>query len=209
MSANFDPKALFSLSYGLYLVTSHDGQRDNGMIANTACQQTDSPCRVSVTINKANYSHDVIRKTGKMNVHCLSKDTPFAVFERFGFHSGKDTDKFADAPVTRRSQNGLAVVEENVNAWLSLEVEQYIDLGTHGMFICSVPEAETLSSVPSLTYADYHRDVKPKRQPQPQAEKTVYVCRVCGYVYEGDPLPEDYVCPLCKHDASYFDKVTK
>jgi flavin reductase (DIM6/NTAB) family NADH-FMN oxidoreductase RutF len=200
---NIDPSALFRIGYGLYVVTSHDGQKDNGMIVNTVTQVTSAPNRVAVTINKTAYSHEIIQKTGKMNVNCLSVDAPFAVFEAFGFRSGRDTDKFADCTPTR-SANGLVVLPRYINAYLSLSVEQYVDLGTHGLFICDVYEAGVLSDKESMTYAYYHANVKPKPQPKEEAKKG-WVCKICGYVYEGDPLPDDFVCPWCKHGAEDFE----
>lgn len=203
MSMNYDPKALFKIGYGLYVVTCNDSKKDNGLIVNTVIQVTSTPVRVAVTINKENYSHGVIRKTGMMNVNCLTEEAPFKVFEAFGFQSGRDVDKFADC-VPLRSENGLAVLPRYINAMMSLKVEQYVDLGTHGMFICSVTEASVLSDAPSMTYAYYHSKVKPK----PQTEKKKgYVCKICGYIHEGDELPEDFVCPICKHGAADFEEI--
>ncbi len=197
-----DLTALFRIGYGLYVVTTNDGVRDNGLIVNTVSQVTDTPCRVTVTVNKSNYSHDTIRKTGKMNVNCLSVEAPFKVFEVFGFQSGREVDKFADCTPTR-SENGLVVLPRYINACFSLTVEDYVDLGTHGMFICAVTEAAVVSDVESMTYAYYHANVKPK----PTAKKKGYVCKICGYVYEGEALPEDFVCPLCKHGAADFEEL--
>ena len=195
--------ALFKIGYGLYVVTSNDGEKDNGLIVNTVVQVTNTPDRIAVTINKQNYSHDTIKNNGVMNVNCLTEEAPFSVFETFGFVSGRNTDKFADhTPL--RSANGLAILPQYINAYMSLKVEQYIDLGTHGMFICSVTEADVISDKESMTYAYYHKYVKPK--PAPKAVKG-YVCKICGYVYEGDPLPADFVCPLCKHGASDFEPI--
>lgn len=199
-----DLSALFRIGYGLYVVTSHDGNRDNGLIVNNVTQVTDSPNRVAVTIHKKNYSHHVIRQTGRMNVNCLSVDAPFALFETFGFQSGRNTDKFAGME-TLRSDNGLVFLPRYINAVLSLQVEQYVDLGTHGMFICSLTEARVISDAESMTYAYYHKEVKP--QPE-TAGKKGFVCKVCGYVYEGDTLPEDYICPLCKHGAADFEEIS-
>lgn len=199
--ANFDQKALYKLGYGLYVVTSNDGERDNGLIVNTVMQVTDTPCRVAVAINKSNYSHDVIKNSGILNVNCLSVEAPFKVFEVFGFQSGRDVNKFADC-TPERTANGLVMLPRYINAVLSLTVEQYVDLGTHGMFICAVTEAATISDAESMTYAYYHANVKPKPAP---AKKKGYVCKICGYVYEGDPLPEDFVCPWCKHGAEDFE----
>ena len=198
-----DLTALFRIGYGLYVVTSNDGKKDNGLIVNTVTQVTNTPNRLAVTINKENYSHHVIKQTGKMNVNCLSEDAPFAVFEAFGFRSGRNVDKFADCRPLR-SDNGLVFLPRYINAFLSLKVEQYVDLDTHGMFICSVTEARVISDRPTMTYTYYQDHVKPK----PAVEgKKGYVCKICGYVYEGDPLPEDFICPLCKHGAADFEPI--
>lgn len=198
-----DMTALFKIGYGLYVVTSNDGKKDNGLIVNTVAQVSDSPKRISVTINKANYSHHVIKQTGKMNVNCLTVDTPFSIFEKFGFASGRNVDKFAgETPL--RSDNGLVFLSSYINSFMSLTVEQYVDLGSHGMFICTIDEARVMSDKETMTYSYYHEHVKPK----PKTEgKRGYVCKICGYVYEGDPLPEDFICPLCKHPASDFEPI--
>ncbi len=199
-----DMSALFKLGYGLYVVTSHDGTKDNGLIVNTVTQLTDNPYRVAVNINKANYSHHIIQQTGRMNVNCLSTETPFQVFQNFGFQSGRTADKFADS-TPLRSDNGLVFLSRYINAFLSLQVEQYVDLETHGMFICRVTEARVISDAETMTYTYYQEHVKPK----PAAEgKKGYVCKVCGYIYEGDTLPEDFVCPLCKHGAADFEPIS-
>ena len=198
-----DVKALFRIGYGLYVVTCNDGKKDNGLIVNTVTQLTDTPTRVAVTINKKNYSHHVIKQTGKMNVNCLTTDAPFKVFESFGFVSGRTIDKFADC-TPNRSENGLVVLPRYINAFISLEVENYVDMDTHGMFICTVTEARVLSDKETMTYTYYQENVKPK--PQTEGKKG-YVCKVCGYVYEGEELPEDFVCPLCKHGPADFEKI--
>ena len=196
-------KALFHIGYGLYVVTSHDGKKDNGLIVNTVTQVTSTPNRIAVTINKANYSHHIIKQTGIMNINCLTVDAPFSVFEAFGFVSGRNVDKFANCEPLR-SDNGLVFLPRYINSFMSLKVEQYIDLDTHGMFICSVTEARVLSDRETMTYTYYQEHVKPK----PKVEgKKGYVCTVCGYLYEGDELPDDFVCPLCKHGASDFEPV--
>ena len=200
-----DLSALFKIGYGLYVVTANDGKRDNGLIVNTVTQVTNTPNRIAVTINKENYSHHVIKQTGIMNVNCLSTDAPFSIFERFGFQSGRNTDKFADFE-TLRSDNGLAFLPRYINALMSLKVEQYVDLDTHGMFICSVTESRVLSDKDTMTYTYYQENVKPK--PETEGKKG-YVCKICGYVYEGEELPEDFICPWCKHPASDFEKVVK
>ncbi len=199
-----DFKALFKIGYGLYVVTSNDGNKDNGLIVNAVTQVTDSPNRVAVTINKANYSHHVIKQTGKMNVNCLSVEAPFSVFECFGFRSGRTVDKFEGWENLLRSDNGLVFLPKYINAMMSLEVEQYVDLDTHGMFICRVTESRVLSDRETMTYTFYQQNVKPK--PQTEGKKG-YVCTVCGYVYEGDTLPDDFVCPLCKHGPADFEEI--
>ncbi|MBR3864356.1 MAG: flavin reductase [Clostridia bacterium] len=198
-----DLTALFNIGYGLYVVTSSDGKKDNGLIVNTVSQVTSVPNRISVTINKENYSHHVIKNSGIMNVNCLTIDAPFSVFERFGFQSGRTANKFEGYEFLR-SDNGLAFLPRNINSFMSLKVESYVDLDTHGMFICSVTESRVLSNRESMTYAYYHSNVKPK--PQTEGKKG-YVCKICGFVYEGDSLPEDYICPLCKHSASDFEPI--
>ena len=206
MENKIDTTALFKIGYGLYVVTSNDGKRDNGLIVNTVMQVTDSPVRVAVAINKKNYSHDVIKESGKMNVNCLSTEAPFKVFETFGFKSGRDTDKFEGCS-PKYSQNGLVYLPHYINAYFSLAVESYVDLGSHGMFICSVTEAETVSNVESMTYSYYHANVKPKpKKPESQTDKKRYVCTVCGFIHEGE-LPEDYECPLCNHGREAFEEL--
>ena len=195
-----DPTALFRIGYGLYVVTSNDGKKDNGLIVNTVIQLTDQPNRVAVNINKENYSHHVIKQTGVMNVNCLSVEAPFQVFENFGFQSGRQADKFAGWE-TPRSENGLVILPKYINAFMSLKVEQYVDLGTHGMFICSVTEARVINKKDTMTYTYYQENVKPK--PQTEGKKG-FVCTVCGYIYEGDVLPDDFICPLCKHGVAEF-----
>ena len=198
-----DMSALFNIGYGLYVVTSSDGTKDNGLIVNTVSQVTDSPNREAVTINKANYSHHVIKKTGIMNVNVLDTSAPFFVFQHFGFQSGRTIDKFSGCE-DLRSDNGLRFLPRYINSFMSLKVEQYVDLDTHGMFICSVTEARVMSDRDTMTYTFYHENVKP--QPE-TAGKKGYVCKVCGWVYEGDTLPDDIVCPLCKHGAADFEPI--
>ena len=198
-----DMTALFRIGYGLYVVTSNDGKKDNGLIVNTVTQLTDTPNRIAVNINKANYSHHVIKQTGVLNVNCLSVDAPFSIFQQFGFQTGRSVDKFAGQEVYR-SDNGLVFLDKYINAFMSLKVEQYVDLGTHGMFICSVTEARVMSDQDTMTYTYYQKYVKP--QPETEGKKG-FVCKVCGYIYEGDELPEDYICPLCKHGAVDFEPI--
>ena len=198
-----DMTALFKIGYGLYVVTSNGGNKDNGLIVNTVTQLTDNPYRVAVNINKENYSHHVIKQTGVMNVNCLSVEAPFEVFQRYGFQSGRQTDKFAGVEKLR-SDNGLVFLPKYINAFMSLKVDQYVDLGTHGMFICSVTEARVMSDKDTMTYTYYQKNVKPK--PQTEGKKG-FVCKVCGFIYEGDELPEDYICPLCKHGVADFEPI--
>ena len=198
-----DLTALFRIGYGLYVVTSNDGKKDNGLIINTVIQLTDTPNRVAVNINKANYSHHVIKQTGMLNVNCLSTEAPFSVFQQFGFQTGRSVDKFAGQTV-HRSDNRLVFLDKYINAFMSLKVEDYVDLGTHGMFICSVTEARVMSNQETMTYTYYQNNVKPK--PETEGKKG-FVCKVCGYIYEGDELPADYICPLCKHGAADFEPI--
>ena len=198
-----DMTALFKIGYGLYVVTCNDGKKDNGLIVNTVTQLTDTPNRVAVNINKQNYSHHVIKQTGKLNVNCLSVEAPFSVFQHFGFQSGRSVDKFADYEALR-SDNGLPFLPRYINAFMSLEVESYVDLDTHGMFICKVTEARVMSDKDTMTYTYYQKNVKPK--PETEGKKG-WVCKVCGYIYEGEELPDDYICPLCKHGVADFEKI--
>lgn len=198
-----DLSALFNIGYGLYVVTSNDGKKDNGLIVNTVTQVTNTPNRIAVAISKENYSHHVIKQTGKMNINCLTVDAPFKVFETFGFQSGRNVDKFASCEPLR-ADNGLVFLPRYINSFMSLKVEQYVDLDTHGMFICSITESRVFSDRETMTYTYYQNNVKPK--PQTEGKKG-YVCKICGYIYEGDVLPDDYVCPLCKHGAADFEPI--
>ena len=197
-----DGKAMFKLSYGLFVLTARDGAKDNGCIINTAAQLTSSPMRISITVNKANYTHDMIQKTGVFNVSILSESTPFSVFQQYGFQSGRTADKLSGGEP--RTENGVAYLAEHANAVISGKVISTVDCGTHTLFIADVTEAHVLSKEASATYAYYFEHIKPK--PQPAAEKKKgYVCKICGYVYEGETLPPDFVCPLCKHGADDFE----
>ena len=198
-----DLSALFNIGYGLYVVTSNDGTKDNGLIVNTVSQVTNTPNRVAVTINKANYSYHVIKQTGIMNVNCLDVSAPFSVFQNYGFQSGRTADKFAGVEELR-SDNGLRFLPRYINSFMSLKVESFVDLDTHGMFICSVTEARVMSDKETMTYTYYQNNVKPK--PETEGKKG-FVCKVCGWVYEGDTLPDDIVCPLCKHGAADFEPI--
>ena len=198
-----DLTALFNIGYGLYVITSNDGRKDNGLIVNTVTQVTNTPNRIAVTINKESYSHHVIKQTCKMNINCLTVEAPFSVFESFGFRSGRNVDKFKDC-TPLRSDNGLVFLPRYINSFMSLKVEQYVDLDTHGMFICSISESRVINEKETMTYTYYQNNVKPK--PQTEGKKG-YVCKICGYIYEGDTLPEDFICPLCKHGAVDFEEI--
>ena len=200
-----DMTALFKIGYGLYVVTINDGVKDNGCIVNTVAQLTDTPLRVAVSINKQNYTYHVVQKTGVLNVNCLSTEAPFEVFKTFGFQSGRTADKFADCPEQPpRTDNGLIFLPRYINAVMSLKVVDEIDLGTHGMFICEVTEARVMSKAETMTYSYYQTNVKPKPE---TAGKKGWVCKVCGYVYDGEELPDDFICPLCKHGAADFERI--
>ena len=202
--SNNDLTALFKIGYGLYVITLNDGKKDNGIIVNTVVQVTNTPNRVAVVINKDSYSHEIIKKTGIMNINCITTEAPFSLFENFGFKSGRDTNKFEGVEASY-SQNGLAVLNNYINAFISLKSEQYIDLDTHGMFICTITEAKTISDKDTMTYTYYFDNVKPKKNTE---NKKGYVCKICGYVYEGNELPDDFICPLCKHGAADFEPIS-
>lgn len=204
--APVEKNAFFSLSYGLFVLTARDGAKDNGCIINTAIQLTTTPNRISIAVNKANYTHDMIKKTGQFNVSILSTDAPFAMFQHYGFQSGRNVDKFADVAGMARSTNGIYYLPYCTNAFLSGRVTQMIEFETHTLFIADVTEARALSNTPSMTYAYYFANVKPK--PSALKKQTGWVCKICGWIYEGEELPPDLVCPLCKHPASDFEKLS-
>ena len=197
---------MFSLTYGLYVVTAREGSKDNGCITNTAAQVTATPNRISLTVNKANYTHDRIVRTGEFNVSILSEKANFDTFKHFGFQSGRDVDKFADYKAAKRAANGIYYTTDGTNAWMSAKVVQSIDLGTHTMFIADVTDGEILTDDPSTTYSYYQSNIKPAPA-APKSSKTTWVCKICGYVYEGEEIPADFICPLCKHGAADFEKV--
>ena len=206
--ATVDPTAFQKLSYGLFVLSAKADSKDNGCIINTAAQLTSSPNRINIAVNKANYTHDMILNTGIFNISVLAEDTSFDTFKRFGFASGKDTDKFADFENSvARSANGLLYVTEGTNAFMSAKVVDSYDYGTHTLFIAEITEAEVLREEPSVTYAYYFEHIKPKPQPKIEEKKHGYVCKICGYVYEGDSLPDDFICPLCKHGVDDFEKI--
>lgn len=200
--ADLVKKALYNLSYGLFVITACADSKDNGMICNTVTQVASEPLRLSVSVNKSNFTHDMIKKSGVMNVNILSENAGIEIFRQFGFSSGRDTDKFQGEQVFH-SANGAPILTKGINAFISLKVTDYIDLGSHGLFICEVTDGAVLNSDPPMTYAYYHAKVKPA----PKAKKSGYVCKICGYIYEGETLPEDFVCPVCKHPASDFEPI--
>lgn len=204
-----DKKALYKLTYGLFILTSKQGEKENGCIINTAAQVTSEPNRISIAVNKSNFTHDMVLASGKFNVSVLSQDAEFSLFKHFGFQSGRDVDKFADFKDADHAENGIAFITKGTNAYFSAEVEQTIDLGSHTLFIASVTDMKVISDAPSASYDYYQNHIKPKPQAAPAAEgKTIWRCTVCGYEYEGEELPADFICPLCKHPASDFEKVT-
>ena len=201
--------ALYALTYGLFILTARQAGKDNGCIVNTVGQVTISPNRVTVAVDKTNLTHDMIAQTGELAVSILSEAADFELFRRFGFQSGREGDTFAGFSGARRGENGVLYVTEGTNAYLSCKVVSATDLGTHTLFLADVTDGDMLSQVPSVTYAYYHAHIKPKPQatPKSQGEKKRWVCRVCGYIYEGETLPEDFICPICKHPASDFEEM--
>lgn len=203
-------KAMFKLSYGLFVLTAREGDKDNGCITNTAIQAASDPNQLSVCVNKANYTHDMIMNTGAFTVSVISQKAGFDLFKRFGFQSGRDVDKFQGFNSCKRGENGLLYVTEGTNAYISVKVDKTVDLGSHTMFIGEITAMEVLSEDLSATYEYYMNSIKPKPEAvgKTPAGKTIWRCTICGYEYEGEELPEDFICPLCKHPASDFEKVT-
>ncbi|MEA4921464.1 MAG: flavin reductase [Clostridiaceae bacterium] len=199
-----DKAAMYDLSYGLYVLTAKEGDKDNGCIINTAVQVTTTPNRITIAINKQNYTHDMILRTGLFNVSMISEKAVFPLFERFGFQSGKDVDKF-DGFQCPASENGIKYVPEGVSSYISCKVVSQMDLGTHTLFLADVTDGVKLSKDAPMTYAYYHKNIKPK--PVQPSKPGGYRCKICGYIYEGEPLPEDFICPICKHGAIDFEKI--
>jgi flavin reductase (DIM6/NTAB) family NADH-FMN oxidoreductase RutF/rubredoxin len=199
----FDPKALYQLGYGLYVLTTRNGEKDNGCIVNTVMQVASTPLIIAVGVNKQNYTCEIIQKTGILNINSLTEDTPFDVFKHFGYQSGRDVNKF-DECTPNRSENGLIVLPKHIKGFLSLAVDHETDLGSHMLFLCRPTEGKLLSDGEAVTYSYYQKNIKPNPQPE---KKKGFVCRICGYVYEGETLPEDFVCPLCKHGAKDFEPI--
>jgi flavin reductase (DIM6/NTAB) family NADH-FMN oxidoreductase RutF len=200
-----DKTALFKIGYGLYVLTAKDGEKDNGCIINTVLQVTDTPIFTGViAVNKKNYTHDIIVKSGEFNISTLTTETPFDIFKNFGFQSGHNVDKFADITDTKRSKNNIIYLPKYSNAFLSFKVTDVIDFGSHSMFKADIIDGEVINNTESLTYAYYQNNIKPKPQTE---QKRGYRCTVCGYIHNSDTLPEDFICPLCNHGAQYFIKL--
>lgn len=200
---------MYKLSYGLFVLTAKEGEKDNGCIINTAIQAASTPNQMSICVNKANYTHDMILRTGKFTVSVISQEATFDLFKHFGFQSGRDVDKFENFYFSERGSNDIYYIYEGTNAYISVDVKQTVDLGSHTMFIGEISDMEVLSDVPSVTYDYYMKNIKPKPQEVGKTEKgqTIWRCTICGYEYVGEELPEDFICPLCKHPASDFEKV--
>ena len=199
-----NPGAMYKISYGLYILTAKNEYKDNGCIINTVSQLTSSPNRIMIGVNKANYTNEMITETGVFNISVLTQQTPFSVFKRFGFASGRNTDKFDGFDCVKRSENGLLYVTENTNAYLSCKVTDMYDYGSHTLFIAEVADGDVLSNEPAVTYQYYFDHIKPKANTE---KKKGFVCKICGYVYEGETLPKDFVCPICKHGAEDFEPI--
>ena len=195
-----DNKAFQNIGYGLYVLTSREGEKDNGCIVNAVTQVSGNPVRIAVSVRKGNLSHDMVKNTGKLNINILTEEAPFDLFKHFGYQSGRSVDKFQKIEEIR-SENRIRILPGAINSWMSLEVEQYLDLDSHGLFICAVTESAAVSNEETMGYHYYQKNVKPQHKPK----KKGHICKVCGYVYEGDPLPQDFVCPICKHGAEDFE----
>ena len=206
-----DKKAMYKLSYGLFVLTARDGEKDNGCIINTAIQAASEPNQLSICVNKANYTHDMIERTGKFTVSVLSEQADFELFKHFGFQSGRDVDKFTNFTGCARSADGLYYITEGTNAYISVTVDKTVDLGSHTMFIGEITDMAVLSDTPSTTYEYYQNHIKPKPQAVGKTDEgqTVWRCRICGYEYVGEEIPDDFICPICKHPASDFEKIVK
>ena len=204
-----NPKAMFNISYGLYVLTANLDGKDNGCIINTVTQVTSDPNQITIAVNKLNHTRDMIAASKKFTASIISQDATFELFKRFGFQSGRDVDKFAGFTATQRAASGALIINEGTNGYISGYVTQEIDLGTHSLFIASVTDMDVLNDTPAATYTYYHQHIKPKPQaPVSKSGKTIWRCTICGYEYEGDELPADFICPICKHPASDFEKVS-
>lgn len=203
-----DQQALFSLTYGLFVLTARADGRDSGCIINTVEQVTENPNRITMAVNQGSFTHDLVQSSGQFNVSILSEEASFDLFRRFGFQSGRTVDKFSGFPCCKRGDNGIYYITKGVNSCLSARVEQAIDLGSHTLFIAHVEDMKVLSDAPSATYAYYHAHIKPRPEKAKAGGRPAWRCKICGYIYEGEDLPEDYICPLCRHPASDFERIT-
>ncbi len=204
-----DNKAMYKLSYGLFVLTAKDEVKANGCITNTAIQVASEPNQISFAVNKANYTHDMIMKTMKCNISVLSENADFSVFKHFGFQSGRNVDKFADYSDFADAANGIPYITKGTNAFFSIDVKQTVDSGSHTLFIGEPVEMQVLSDVSSVTYEYYQNNIKPKPEAVGKTEdgQTIWRCKICGYEYVGEELPDDFICPICKHGAADFEKV--
>ena len=202
-----DTKALFKVGYGLYVLSAYENGKDNGCIINTVMQVTSDPCMIAIAVNKLNYTNEMISRTRKFNISIIAEGAGFDLFKRFGFQSGRDKDKFADFFDTKRSPNGVLYITQNTNSYMSAYVQQEIDLGTHTLFIAQLVGAECLSDIPTVTYDFYQKNIKPKPQKINLSEKNGWRCKICGYIYEGEDIPQDFICPWCKHGVADFEKI--
>ena len=205
-----DKKAMYKLSYGLFILTAREGEKDNGCVINTAIQAASTPNQISVCVNKANFTHDMIMRTGAFTVSVISQKASFDLFKHFGFQSGKDVNKFADFKDCKRGENGIFYITQGTNAFISIKVEKTEDLGSHTMFVGEITDMEVLSDDTSATYEYYMNNIKPKPEAVGKTAdgKTIWRCKICGYEYVGEELPDDFICPICKHTAEDFEKVT-
>lgn len=204
-------KAMYKLSYGLFVCTVVNGDKKNGCITNTAVQVASDPNRISIAINKANLTHDMLKETGKCNISVISTDASFDIFKHFGFQSGRDVDKFADFNDCKLADNGIPYITKGTNAYFSLNVEKEVDLGSHTLFICEPVFMDVLTDTPSCTYEYYQNNIKPKPQPVGETPKgeTIWRCTICGFEYVGEEMPDDYICPICKHPKEDFEKIIR
>ena len=206
-----DNKAMYKLSYGLFVLTAKDGDKENGCITNTAVQVASEPNTISFAVNKANFTHDMVMKTKKCNISVISEDAEFGLFKHFGFRSGRDVDKFVDFKDCKHADNGIPYITKGTNAYFSIEIRQMVDLGSHTLFIGEPAAMEVLSNTESATYSYYQSNIKPKPEKVGETKdgQVIWRCTICGYEYVGEELPDDFICPICKHPKADFEKVVK
>lgn len=206
-----DNKAMYKLSYGLFVLTAKVGDKENGCITNTAVQVASEPNTISFAVNKANYTHDMVMETKRANISVISEAADFEFFKHFGFQSGRDVDKFADFRDCKYAENGIPYITKGTNAYFSIDVKQAVDLGSHTLFIGEPTAMEVLADTASATYAYYQSDIKPKPEKvgETKTGQTIWRCRICGYEYVGEEMPDDFLCPLCNHPKADFEKIVK